>query len=136
MPESIKKSHDLPTCMEWDHIVIRVQGFVVVSGRRVFIWTVSYFGWSGFTLLGVSFVLGLQVHHKTQSKLQQRIIEQYLVLSSNYTSFLRCTPGKNNKSSEIQVRRSHFRSNFNNFLSLRSSFILIIRWPVFWCFYG
>ena len=97
MPESIKKSHDLPTFMEWDHVVIRVKGFLVVSGHGVFIWTVSYFGWSGFTLLGFSFVLGFQVNHKTQSKIQWRIIEQYLVLSSNYTNpprFFRRTPGE------------------------------------------
>ena len=116
----------------------RVKGPLVVSGHRVFMWTVSYFCWSGFTLLGFSFVLGFQANHKTQSKILRRIIEQYLVLSSNYTNpprFLRCTPGKNNKSSEIQLRRSHFRFKFNNFLSLQSNFILIIRWPVFWWFY-
>lgn len=64
-----KKSHDHPTFSEWDHTVIRVKGSLVVSGGRIFLWAVSSFGWSGFTLPGFSFVLGFYVNHKTQSKI-------------------------------------------------------------------
>lgn len=69
MPKSIKKSYDLPTFIEGDHTVTRAKGPLAVSGHRVFIGTVSYFGRSGFTLLGFSFVLGFGVNHKTQSKI-------------------------------------------------------------------
>lgn len=114
MPESIKKSHDLPTFMEWDHIVIRVKGFLVVSGHGVFIWTVSYFGWSGFTLLGFSFVFGIS--GQPQNSEQNSVKNHWAVSGFEFklykaSKILQRRTWRENKFLQIQLWQSILDSN-------------------------